>query len=201
MIHNETLYCDEKEEWRGNYRLWIYLIDNFQTISWWISNWQWSNNIVKNTWLTLLKQSQLHSCLKVRLHFTRDKGFYYTTVFAPGGSSLRRQKQRKRKNKNKYQGPYYTTAFAPCGDTITHHHFEDKNKYKNKNKEKTKTNTKGSTAPQSLLQVEIKSLIITSWPFEEPSLFTITTSWPFKDSELWQSSSIIELLKSLNFLQ
>jgi len=43
MIHNETLYCDEKEEWRGNY-----------------------------------------SCLKVRLHFTRDKGFYYTTVFAPG---------------------------------------------------------------------------------------------------------------------
>ena len=28
MIHNETLYCDEKEEWRGNYRLWIYLIDN-----------------------------------------------------------------------------------------------------------------------------------------------------------------------------
>ena len=39
---------------------------------------------------------------------------------------------------------------------------EDKNKYKNKNKEKTKTNTKGSTAPQSLLQVEIKSLIITS---------------------------------------
>ena len=43
MIHNETLYCDSKEEWRGNY-----------------------------------------SCLKVRLHFTRDKGFYYTTVFAPG---------------------------------------------------------------------------------------------------------------------
>ena len=43
MIHNETLYCDKKEEWRGDY-----------------------------------------SCLKVRLHFTRDKGFYYTTVFAPG---------------------------------------------------------------------------------------------------------------------
>merc|ERR1719153_1862019 len=43
MIHNETLYCDSSEEWRGNY-----------------------------------------SCLKVRLHFTRDKGFYYTTVFAPG---------------------------------------------------------------------------------------------------------------------
>jgi len=43
MIHNETLYCNEKEEWRGDY-----------------------------------------SCLKVRLHFTRDKGFYYTTVFAPG---------------------------------------------------------------------------------------------------------------------
>ena len=43
MIHNETLYCSQNEEWRGNY-----------------------------------------SCLKVRLHFTRDKGFYYTTVFAPG---------------------------------------------------------------------------------------------------------------------
>jgi len=43
MIHNETLYCDQTEEWRGDY-----------------------------------------SCLKVRLHFTRDKGFYYTTVFAPG---------------------------------------------------------------------------------------------------------------------
>jgi len=43
MIHNETLYCDYREMWRGDY-----------------------------------------SCLKVRLHFTRDKGFYYTTVFAPG---------------------------------------------------------------------------------------------------------------------
>merc|ERR1719323_1855582 len=43
MIHNETLYYDKNEEWRGDY-----------------------------------------SCLKVRLHFTRDKGFYYTTVFAPG---------------------------------------------------------------------------------------------------------------------
>jgi len=43
MIHNETLYCDHREEWRGDF-----------------------------------------SCLKVRLHFTRDKGFYYTTVFAPG---------------------------------------------------------------------------------------------------------------------
>ena len=26
-----------------------------------------------------------YSCLKVRLHFTRDKWFYYTTVFMPGG--------------------------------------------------------------------------------------------------------------------
>jgi len=43
LIHNETLYCDEGEEWRGDY-----------------------------------------SCLKVRLHFTRDKWFYYTTVFMPG---------------------------------------------------------------------------------------------------------------------
>ena len=25
-----------------------------------------------------------YSCLKVRLHFTRDKWFYYTTVFMPG---------------------------------------------------------------------------------------------------------------------
>eukprot|EP00092_Neocalanus_flemingeri_P003564 GFUD01003822.1.p1 GENE.GFUD01003822.1~~GFUD01003822.1.p1 ORF type:complete len:534 (-),score=88.57 GFUD01003822.1:74-1525(-) len=43
LIHNETLYCDQGEEWRGDY-----------------------------------------SCLKVRLHFTRDKWFYYTTVFMPG---------------------------------------------------------------------------------------------------------------------
>jgi len=43
LVHNETLYCDGSEEWRGDY-----------------------------------------SCLKVRLHFTRDKWFYYTTVFMPG---------------------------------------------------------------------------------------------------------------------
>jgi len=43
LIHNETLYCDEDQGWRGDY-----------------------------------------SCLKVRLHFTRDKWFYYTTVFMPG---------------------------------------------------------------------------------------------------------------------
>jgi len=43
LIHNETLYCDEGDEWRGDF-----------------------------------------SCLKVRLHFTRDKWFYYTTVFVPG---------------------------------------------------------------------------------------------------------------------
>jgi len=43
LVHNETLYCDQSEEWRGDY-----------------------------------------SCLKVRLHFTRDKWFYYTTVFMPG---------------------------------------------------------------------------------------------------------------------
>jgi len=43
LIHNETLYCDDGEEWRGDF-----------------------------------------SCLQVRLHFTRDKWFYYTTVFVPG---------------------------------------------------------------------------------------------------------------------
>eukprot|EP00092_Neocalanus_flemingeri_P014403 GFUD01015537.1.p1 GENE.GFUD01015537.1~~GFUD01015537.1.p1 ORF type:complete len:492 (+),score=81.86 GFUD01015537.1:246-1721(+) len=43
LIHNETLYCDQGEEWRGDF-----------------------------------------SCLQVRLHFTRDKWFYYTTVFVPG---------------------------------------------------------------------------------------------------------------------
>jgi len=43
MIFNETLYCNEADEWRGDF-----------------------------------------SCLKVRLHFTRDKWFYYTTVFVPG---------------------------------------------------------------------------------------------------------------------
>ena len=29
-----------------------------------------------------------YSCLKVRLHFTRDKWFYYTTVFVPGKSLI-----------------------------------------------------------------------------------------------------------------
>lgn len=43
LVHNETYYCDEHDEWRGDY-----------------------------------------SCLKVRLHFTRDKAFYVTTVFIPG---------------------------------------------------------------------------------------------------------------------
>jgi len=43
MVHNETTYCTEEDEWRGDY-----------------------------------------SCLKVRLHFTRDKFFYMTTVFIPG---------------------------------------------------------------------------------------------------------------------
>jgi len=43
LVHNETFYCDEQDEWRGDY-----------------------------------------SCLKVRLHFTRDKAFYVTTVFIPG---------------------------------------------------------------------------------------------------------------------
>jgi len=43
MVHNETIYCQEDDEWRGDY-----------------------------------------SCLKVKLHFTRDKFFYMTTVFIPG---------------------------------------------------------------------------------------------------------------------
>jgi len=43
LIHNETFYCDDLDEWRGDF-----------------------------------------SCLKVRLHFTRDKAFYWTTVFIPG---------------------------------------------------------------------------------------------------------------------
>eukprot|EP00092_Neocalanus_flemingeri_P056907 GFUD01067522.1.p1 GENE.GFUD01067522.1~~GFUD01067522.1.p1 ORF type:complete len:517 (-),score=85.69 GFUD01067522.1:50-1600(-) len=43
LIHNETFYCNELDEWRGDF-----------------------------------------SCLKVRLHFTRDKAFYWTTVFIPG---------------------------------------------------------------------------------------------------------------------
>jgi len=43
MVHNETTYCTEVDEWRGDY-----------------------------------------SCLKVKLHFTRDKFFYMTTVFIPG---------------------------------------------------------------------------------------------------------------------
>lgn len=43
MVHNETTYCTEEDEWRGDF-----------------------------------------SCLKVKLHFTRDKFFYMTTVFIPG---------------------------------------------------------------------------------------------------------------------
>lgn len=43
MVHNETIYCTEEDEWRGDF-----------------------------------------SCLKVKLHFTRDKFFYMTTVFIPG---------------------------------------------------------------------------------------------------------------------
>jgi len=43
MVANETTYCSEEDEWRGDY-----------------------------------------SCLKVKLHFTRDKFFYMTTVFIPG---------------------------------------------------------------------------------------------------------------------
>lgn len=43
LVHNETLYCDETDVWRGDF-----------------------------------------SCLKIRLHFTRDKAFYWTTVFIPG---------------------------------------------------------------------------------------------------------------------
>jgi len=43
LVHNETVYCNEEDEWRGDF-----------------------------------------SCLKVKLHFTRDKAFYWTTVFIPG---------------------------------------------------------------------------------------------------------------------
>ena len=43
LVHNETVYCNQEDEWRGDF-----------------------------------------SCLKVKLHFTRDKAFYWTTVFIPG---------------------------------------------------------------------------------------------------------------------
>jgi len=43
LVHNETVYCNYEDEWRGDF-----------------------------------------SCLKVKLHFTRDKAFYWTTVFIPG---------------------------------------------------------------------------------------------------------------------
>jgi len=43
LVHNETVYCNHEDEWRGDF-----------------------------------------SCLKVKLHFTRDKAFYWTTVFIPG---------------------------------------------------------------------------------------------------------------------
>ena len=43
LVHNETVYCNREDEWRGDF-----------------------------------------SCVKVKLHFTRDKAFYWTTVFIPG---------------------------------------------------------------------------------------------------------------------
>jgi cation transporter family protein len=43
IVHNETLYCKDEHQWRGDY-----------------------------------------SCLKIKLHFTRDKVFYWITVFIPG---------------------------------------------------------------------------------------------------------------------
>ena len=46
LVHNETVYCNQDDEWRGDF-----------------------------------------SCVKVKLHFTRDKAFYWTTVFIPGSDT------------------------------------------------------------------------------------------------------------------
>ena len=60
LIHNETLYCDEDHGWRG--------LDFKSTVG----------------FFSVFYTSSDYSCLKVRLHFTRDKFYYYTTVFMPG---------------------------------------------------------------------------------------------------------------------
>ena len=62
MVHNETIYCQEVRISRRK----------------------------KENCLLALQEDEWrgdYSCLKVKLHFTRDKFFYMTTVFIPGVTS------------------------------------------------------------------------------------------------------------------
>ena len=62
MVHNETIYCQEVRISRRE----------------------------KENCLLALQEDEWrgdYSCLKVKLHFTRDKFFYMTTVFIPGNTS------------------------------------------------------------------------------------------------------------------
>ena len=62
MVHNETIYCQEVRISRRK----------------------------KENCLLALQEDEWrgdYSCLKVKLHFTRDKFFYMTTVFIPGYTS------------------------------------------------------------------------------------------------------------------
>ena len=62
MVHNETIYCQEVRISRRKK-------ENCQLA---LQEDEWRGD---------------YSCLKVKLHFTRDKFFYMTTVFIPGNTS------------------------------------------------------------------------------------------------------------------
>ena len=82
MIHNETLYCSQEEEWRGNYS--CLKVDTPLHLPLLIFHHLLLRQLILLHLLPLHLFSHLPLPRQVRLHFTRDKGFYYTTVFAPG---------------------------------------------------------------------------------------------------------------------
>ena len=69
MVHNETIYCQEVRISRRRKKRIVYLPWNCLLA---LQEDEWRGD---------------YSCLKVKLHFTRDKFFYMTTVFIPGNIS------------------------------------------------------------------------------------------------------------------
>lgn len=63
LIKNATDVCDVKGNWRGRNEN-VYFRKNFKTLP--------------------ASAPGNYSCLKVELTFTRDRAFYFTTVFIPG---------------------------------------------------------------------------------------------------------------------
>ena len=63
MVHNETIYCQEVGILTGKKEIALHCK---------LQEDEWRGD---------------YSCLKVKLHFTRDKFFYMTTVFIPGNTS------------------------------------------------------------------------------------------------------------------